>query len=245
VVRTTGVPESTLAERLDEIERGLPPLTLAYLPGVEGVDLRVTAWEMGTADAASRLARAASQIRAVAGEHAYGDADTDLAAVVLDQARAAGRTIAVAESCTGGLVGGRLTAVPGSSDVFLGGVICYADDAKADLAGVPLELIAEHGAVSEPVARARAAGARARLGAGAAVAITGIAGPGGGTPEKPVGTVWIATDVDGAVEARKVQFGGERDEIRARAAQAALFLLRRALGPLSSLHPAIPEQSSG
>jgi nicotinamide-nucleotide amidase len=230
MVRTTGVPESTLAERLGEIERAIAPLTLAYLPGVEGVDLRLTAWQMGPAEADSRLTQASLTIRSIAGEFVYGDDRADLAAVVLDAARARGCTLAVAESCTGGLLGGRLTAVPGSSDVFLGGLICYADGAKTGLAGVPPALIAEHGAVSEPVARALALGAQLRLGADAAVAVTGIAGPGGGTPEKPVGTVWIATAVGEAVESRKIMFGGERDEVRARAAQTALFLLLRAIG---------------
>lgn len=229
-VRTTGVPESTLAERLGEIETAIAPLTLAYLPGVDGVDLRLTAWDMTPVEAAARLDEAAAQLRAIAGESSYGGDDADLAAVVLDAARARGCTIAVAESCTGGLVGGRLTAVPGSSDVFLGGLICYADEAKTQLAGVPAELIAEHGAVSEAVARALAVGARTRLGADTAVAVTGIAGPGGGTPEKPVGTVWFATAAGEAVVSRKVMFGGERDEIRARAAQTALFLLLRAIG---------------
>lgn len=229
MVRTTAVPESTLAERLGEIEARIAPLTLAYLPSVDGVDLRLTAWGMGPAEAAERLAAASETLRNIAAEFTYGEAETDLAAVVLAVARGAGCTIAVAESCTGGLAGARLTAVPGSSDVFVGGVIAYADDAKTVLAGVPPELIATHGAVSEPVARAMATGVRARLGAGAALAITGIAGPDGGTPAKPVGTVWLATAVGDAVESRKVLFGGERDEIRARAAQTALFLLLRQL----------------
>lgn len=228
-VRTTGVPESTLAERVGEIERSIAPLTLAYLPGVDGVDLRLTAWDMNPAEAASRLEEAAGRLRTIAGDASYGGDDADLAAVVLDAARARGRTIAVGESCTGGLVGARLTAVPGSSDVFVGGLICYADAAKTDLAGVPADLVSRHGAVSEEVARALAAGARERLGADAAVAVTGIAGPGGGTPDKPVGTVWFATAVGHDVAARRVMFGGERDEVRARAAQTALFLLLRAV----------------
>jgi nicotinamide-nucleotide amidase len=230
-VRTTGVPESTLAERLGEIEPAISPLTLAYLPGVDGVDLRLTAWDMTPAEAAERLDEAAARLRSVAGDASYGGDDADLAAVVLDAARTRGCTLAVAESCTGGLLGGRLTAVPGSSDVFLGGVICYADEAKTELAGVPPALIAEHGAVSEAVACAMAAGTRARLGAGVAVAVTGVAGPGGGTAEKPVGTVWFAT-AGASVTARKVMFGGERDEIRARAAQTALFLMLKAVSAL-------------
>jgi nicotinamide-nucleotide amidase len=184
---------------------------------------------MAPTEAGWRLAQAAETLRAAAGDYAYGDGNIDLASVVLDAARARGATLAVAESCTGGLVGARLTAVPGSSDVFVGGVISYANEAKTGLAGVPAELIREHGAVSEPVARAMAEGVRARLGATVAVAVTGIAGPGGGSAEKPVGLVWFATAAGGGTEARRVQYAGERDEIRARASQGALHLLLRRL----------------
>src|SRR5690606_8621052 len=194
-----------------------------------GVDLRLTAWDMSPAEAAARLDEAADRLRAIAGDASYGGDDADLAAVVLEAARARGRTVAVAESCTGGLLGARITAVPGSSDVFLGGLICYADAAKTERAGVRAEVIARHGAVSEEVARALAAGAHARLGADVAVSVTGVAGPGGGTREKPVGTVWFATALGDEITSRKVMFGGERDEIRARAAQTALFLLLKAL----------------
>jgi nicotinamide-nucleotide amidase len=126
-------------------------------------------------------------------------------------------------------VGGRLTEVPGSSDVFLGAVVCYHNDVKTSLLGVPTELIAAEGAVSEAVARAMAAGAVTRLSVDAAVAVTGIAGPGGGTEAKPVGTIWLAVALGPAVETRKLLLAGNRHEIRARAAQAALSLLYRVL----------------
>jgi nicotinamide-nucleotide amidase len=228
-IRTSGIPESALAERLGEIDREIAPVTLAYLPGPEGVDLRLSAWELAGAEADRQLREAANLVLARAGNTVYGEGDADLAAIVLDAARARGVRLAVAESCTGGLVGARLTEVPGSSEVFVGGVIAYDNGLKRDLLGVPAPMLETHGAVSEPVARAMAEGAAQRFGAGAAVAVTGIAGPGGGTEAKPVGTVWMACALDGAVRSRRSVFPGSRHEIRARAAQAVLLLLYRTL----------------
>jgi nicotinamide-nucleotide amidase len=242
-LRTTSVAESALADRLGDLARGVDGLSLAYLPGREGTDLRLVARDRPAADADAALAAAAARVRERVGEFVYGDDDTDLAAVVLDACRRRGLTIAVGESCTGGLLGARLTSVPGSSDVVLGGVIAYSNAVKTAELDVPDAVIAEHGAVSEPVARQMAAGARARLGAAVGVGITGVAGPGGGTPEKPVGTVWVAVDVEGA-EPRAVRnpFVGDRDEIRFRAAQFALDLVRRAVvgGPLAPTPPLPP-----
>ena len=229
VVRTTAIPESTVAERMGDIEREIAPLTMAYLPGTQGVDLRVTAWGLEPDVADRRLRAAALLLRERAGEHVYGEGDDDLAAVVLERARRGGLSLGTAESCTGGLVGGRLTEVPGSSDVFAGGVVCYSNRLKTELLGVSAELLAEHGAVSEAAARAMADGARARLGVDVTVSITGIAGPGGGTEEKPVGTVWFAVASSGGTEAKRVIFLGSRREIRERAAQTALFLVHRTL----------------
>lgn len=228
-VRTTGIPESTLAERMGEIEGEIAPLTLAYLPGLDGVDLRLSAWQLSPGETDSRLRAAADLLRERAGEHFYGEGDTDLAAVVLDLARAQGLRIGAAESCTGGLVGARLTEVPGSSEVFLGAVVPYDNELKTRLLGVPAELIAQHGAVSEPVARAMALGAGPALGVDLAVAVTGIAGPGGGSEAKPVGTVWLGVARGERVESRRTILLGSRHDLRARAAQAALFLLYRSL----------------
>ena len=224
-VRATGIAESTLAERMGEIEAAIAPLTLAYLPGLEGVDLRVTAWSLPPAEADRRLADAVRELRARAGGAVYGEDDADLAALVLDRARAAGVRLAVAESCTGGLVGARLTEVPGSSDVFAGGIIAYENVAKSSLLGVPAALLEREGAVSEPVAAAMAEGALERLGADLAVSVTGIAGPGGGTDAKPVGTVCFGLAGRGGTATRRSILIGTRSEIRRRAAQAALFLL--------------------
>ncbi len=230
VVRTTGVAESALAERLGEIEAEVAPLTLAYLPGFDGVDLRLSAWSLPADEADARLAAGAVLLRERAGAFAYGQGDDDLAALVLERARRLGRRVGTAESCTGGLVGGRLTEIPGSSDVFVGGVICYADKVKTELLGVDPALIAAEGAVSEPVARAMATGAARVLGVDLAVAVTGIAGPGGGSEAKPVGTVWLAVADRDAVQALLIRVPGDRQNVRTRSAQAALHLLYRTLG---------------
>jgi nicotinamide-nucleotide amidase len=229
VVRTTAIPESTLAERMGDVEREIAPLTLAYLPGIHGVDLRVTAWRMDPGEADRRLRQAADLLTARAGEHVYGEGDADLAAVVLERARRANLSLGAAESCTGGLVGGRLTDIPGSSDVFLGAVVCYANRLKTELLDVPADLIGAHGAVSEEVARAMAEGARRRLGVDLAVSVTGIAGPTGGTADKPVGTVWFAVASATGTQTRGVVFFGSRREVRERATQTALYLLDRRL----------------
>jgi len=235
LVRTSGIPESSLAERMGDVEREIAPLTLAYLPGLEGVDLRLSAWDLAPDEAERRLHAAAVLLRSRGAENVYAEGESDLAALVLDEARSQGLRLAVAESCTGGLLGARITEVPGSSDVFVGGVIAYDNALKVDLLGVPETLLAEHGAVSEPVARAMAEGAAARFGVAATISVTGIAGPSGGTPEKPVGTVWIGCSYNGSVETRHSVFPGSRHEVRARAAQAALFLLYRRLS--AAAHP--------
>ncbi|MGH7629440.1 MAG: competence/damage-inducible protein A [Gemmatimonadales bacterium] len=228
MVRTSGIPESLLAERLGDIEERVAPLTLAYLPGYDGVDLRLTAWDAVPADADAVLAAGIALLRERAGDNVYGEDDADLAAVVLEAARQRRVRIAVAESCTGGLVGKRLTDTPGSSDVFVGGVIAYDNTVKLTMLEVPAEVLDAHGAVSGEVAGAMALGAARRFGVPLAVAVTGVAGPGGGSEAKPVGTVWLATSLDGVAEATRVLLPGSRAEIRMRAAQAALlFALRR------------------
>jgi nicotinamide-nucleotide amidase len=228
-LRTTGVPESALGERVGPLEDALAPLSLAYIPSVDGVDLRLTAWSLEPPKADRLLAAGAERLGRELGAHCYGEDETDLAAVALAAVRARGATIAVAESCTGGLLGARLTAIPGASDTFVGGVVAYDDGVKTDILGVPAEILERHGAVSEEVVRAMAAGAARTFGARCTLAITGVAGPGGGTPEKPVGTVWLALQADGATAAVRRVFPGDRAEIRARSAQAALDLLRRHL----------------
>jgi len=225
-LRTTGVPESALAERVAPVEGGLPPLSLAYLPGLAGVDLRLTAWGVAPEEADALLERGAARLRAVLGSRCYGEEDDDLAALVLERLRRDGERLAVAESCTGGLLGGRLTAIPGASDVFVGGVIAYDDAVKRALLDVPGELLERHGAVSEETVSAMAQGAQRRFGTACALAVTGIAGPSGGTPDKPVGTVWLAARRGETTRVVRRVFPGPRDNVRARSAQAALDLLR-------------------
>jgi nicotinamide-nucleotide amidase len=226
-LRTTGVGESFIADRVMSLEGGVGDADLAYLPNAEGTDLRLTVRGARPEDAARRLAAAAERLRTVVGDAIYGEDGADLAAVVLALCRERGLTIGVAESCTGGLLGARLTAVPGSSDVVVGGVIAYSNGLKTALLDVPSGLLEHQGAVSEAVVRAMASGARAATGASVGVAITGIAGPGGGTEEKPVGTVWIASDLEGAVESRRLRLIGDRAEVRQRATQASLEMVRR------------------
>jgi len=230
-IRTTGIAESLLAEHIEAMERDTGPLgvTLAYLPSIAGVDLRLTVRDVPENVANESLSRAAARIRAAAGEWTYGEGEDDLAAIVLDLCRQRRLTIGVAESCTGGLLGARLTAISGASDVMLGGVIAYDNEVKQRRLGVEESALREHGAVSEEVVRQMARGARDATGARVGLSITGIAGPSGGTPEKPVGTVWMGTDIDGAVEARLLRLWGDRYEIRERAAQWTLEFLRRRL----------------
>lgn len=226
-LRTANIAESALADRLGDLAAGVDGLPLAFLPGNDGVDLRLTSWMLREQEAEKALEVAGQKIRNKVGEFIYGENEDDLAALILAECERRGLTIAVAESCTGGMLGERLTAVPGSSKVILGGVIAYANEVKIRQLGVSAELIVQHGAVSEAVARAMATGVRERLGAGVGMGITGVAGPDGGTPDKPVGTVWVAIDVEGEVVAIRGLLPGSRSEIRYRASQLALDRLRR------------------
>ena len=192
------------------------------------------------------LASDAARLRERLGSWIYGEGDADLAAVVLDLCRTQGLTIGVAESCSGGLLGGRLTAIPGSSEVFRGGVIAYDNEVKRELLGVSDATLREGGAVSEGVVREMAAGARHAVHASVGLAITGIAGPGGATADKPVGTVWICADIEGQSEASQLRLWGDRDEVRQRSAQWTLDLLRRRLSsPRLPAQPHVSAKTAG
>jgi len=230
-VRMFGLPESGLAETLREAE--------ASVPGFESLEittcLRRGEIEMVTRyepDATAAYAKLTQLLRDRHGQQIYSEDGSnvdDLVAQLL-----AGRWIATAESCTAGLLAARLTDRPGSSDYVAGGVVAYSNEAKAELLGVDPALIEAHGAVSEPVAEAMAAGALQRFGADTAVAITGIAGPGGGTAEKPVGTVCftVMLGAPGAADrivTRTLRLPGNRSDIRERSTTVAMHLLRRIL----------------
>lgn len=247
-LHTIGVGESSIADKLGELGKGVNGLSLAFIPGIAGVDLRLTSRGRSSVDTDAALAEGARILRDSLGDVIYGEGSTNLASIVIDACRDSKLRIAVAESCTGGMLGEHITAVAGASDVFHGGLIAYDNRVKRQLLGVLDSDLAEQGAVSEPVALQMAKGVRLRLGTEIGVSITGIAGPGGGTPEKPVGTVWIAVDVsegrppiprpDGEppitpyAKARVFHFIGNRDEIRYRAAQAALDMIRRTVRDL-------------
>ncbi|MDQ3697614.1 MAG: nicotinamide-nucleotide amidohydrolase family protein, partial [Gemmatimonadota bacterium] len=228
-LRTTGIGESALAALLAEDAQGLPGLPLAYNPKWQGTDLRFTARGLSRMAAERVLDEAVAKLYVRARRYIYGEEEADLAATVLDLARSRGMHIATAESCTGGLLGGRITAIPGSSDVYLGGVVAYEDDVKTRLLGVQVNTLREHGSVSEAVALEMAKGVRARIGGDLGVGITGTAGPGGGTAAKPVGLVWIAVSGDGPDRTFGRVYSGDREEIRLRATQSALDMIRRSL----------------
>jgi nicotinamide-nucleotide amidase len=186
-------------------------------------------WTVDPPDAEPRAAAIESAVRAIFGESVWGSGKEELAALVVARLTARGQKVALAESCTGGLVASALTAVPGASAVLDLGVVAYADAVKAEVLGVPGALLAAHGAVSEPVARAMAEGVRRAGGATWGIGITGIAGPTGGTPEKPVGTVHLALAGPAGTQALARLYRGDRDRVRRAAAFEALDLLRRAL----------------
>jgi nicotinamide-nucleotide amidase len=227
---TSGIGESALQERLGDLSDLLgEELGLAYLPSTSGVRLRLTATNGDTAAAQNQLDRLEARIRERAGAHVIGTGDAELEEVLGRRLRAAGRTIASAESATGGLIGHRLTGVSGSSAYYEGSVVAYANRIKRSVLGVRADAIEEHGAVSEPVALQMAGGVRDALDVDVGVATTGIAGPTGGTEEKPVGTVWLGyADGVGARAVRR-QFVEDRTLNKELFATAALDLVRRRL----------------
>ena len=222
-----GMVESEVDEALRDLIGPGPLGTVTILAGVGGIEILAAGAGGDASD--GEVARIVAEARRRLGPAVVGTGDVTVASAVGDLLRARRGRLAVAESCTGGLVGGRVTEIPGSSEWFVGGFVVYSDAMKESVLGVPADLLAAHGAVSEPVAVAMAKGALARAGATHAVSITGIAGPGGGTPAKPVGLVHFAVaSAHGVAPVRRL-FGGDRQTIRGRAVTAALDLARRRL----------------
>lgn len=220
-----GIGESDIVNRLSGDAFPGPGIDVAYCANVGRVEIRLT----GPAGTAGALDRAAALLRARLGDHLYAESAESLEEVVGRLCVARRRRLAVAESCTGGLITHRLTNVPGSSAYVLGGIVAYANQAKVRDLGVDLKLIERDGAVSSAVAKAMAEGVRARCGADLGLGVTGIAGPGGGTAEKPVGLVHVAVADELGTVAREFRFLGPRAVIKEWSAQMGLDLLRRRL----------------
>jgi nicotinamide-nucleotide amidase len=229
VLRITGRTESDVDTHAQPVygrwAQGAIPITTTILAVMGQIELHLTAVAPGGA-ADKALDAAVGELTAVLGSSVYSDDGRTLEVVVGDLLRARQFTVGVAESCTGGLLMSRLTDVPGSSTYVERGFVCYSNASKIELLDVPEDLLAVHGAVSEPVARAMASGARTRAGTDVGIGVTGIAGPDGGTPDKPVGTVAVAVDVRGDVRVRTFQFIGGRDQVKFQGSQAALNMLR-------------------
>jgi nicotinamide-nucleotide amidase len=226
-VLIAGEGESVIAERLEKIEDRLSEnMSLAYLPNLGTVRLRLSARGNVESQLQRQLDEYRNHIEGALGELVYGYGKDDLASVVGRGLRERGQTLATAESCTGGLLGSMITAHPGSSEHYVGGVVAYSNALKQSLLGVPGPVLVDHGAVSEETIVAMAEGARERLGADYAIATSGIAGPGGGTKEKPVGTIWIAVATPERTVTRLLRSGKDRERNITYAALQALNLLR-------------------
>jgi nicotinamide-nucleotide amidase len=222
-LKITGMGESDIVEHIQSDLEAMAGLDLGYCIGRGDVDVRL-------AGGSAVVERGATLVRERIGDYIVSEDRRIVEEVCVALLAERGEWIATAESCTGGMIANRLTDVSGASAVFGHGFVTYANDAKTQNVGVPADLIAEHGAVSEPVARAMVEGCLRVSGANHALAVTGIAGPTGGTPEKPVGTVFVAlTSTGHGTEVRKLHFPGARDRFKMLTSQAALEMLRRRL----------------
>jgi nicotinamide-nucleotide amidase len=227
---TSGLAESMLAERIAEWEEALPEyLRLAYLPSPNIVRLRLSAYEVDGATVEQEIEQQFKKLEALIPTHIVGYEGATVQEMVHNMLIENGKTLAVAESCTGGSISSKFTAMAGASAYFLCGVTAYANEAKRDLLGVDASLLEKYGAVSEQVARAMAEGVRRISGADYAVATTGIAGPTGGSPEKPVGTVWFAVASERGTEAMMRISGTDRGQIIDRATAYAIEMLYKEL----------------
>ena len=232
-LKITGRIESQTDEALQPLYRTwaqqTPQISATILAALGQIEVHLSTRAASTDLAAAALDVAVREVTGVLGDDVFSVDGRSMEAVVGDLLVTRAYRIAVAESCTGGLLTSRLTDVAGSSRYVDSAVVVYSNDAKTDLIGVPQDLIAQHGAVSEPVAQAMAAGVRTRAGVEVGIGVTGIAGPGGGTAEKPVGTVAIAAAIVSDARSRMFRFHGEREQVKFQASQAALDMVRRML----------------
>ncbi|MGC9969108.1 MAG: competence/damage-inducible protein A [Bryobacteraceae bacterium] len=223
------MPESEVDQRIAPVYTKYKNPVTTILAAAGDIQIHLRARCSTAAEAESLLAEVGPLIEAILGDSIYAKNLDPLEVVVGKALRARSQTLSVAESCTGGLVAERITSVPGASDYFLGGFLTYTDRIKTELLGVPADLLREHTAVSEPVAEALARGARERTGSTWALSVTGVAGPTGGTEATPLGTVIVGLAGPDACSTRRARFLGDRDRVRALAAQLALDVLRREL----------------
>ena len=229
-VRTVGIGESFLAEKIAEWEEALPPaIKLAYLPSFSGVRLRLTGYGTDEKLIRESLHSFSDSLLKLIDEYVYGYDETEIEDAIGMLLKEKGATISTAESCTGGYVAHRLTSVAGSSSYFLGSIVSYSNEVKESMLGVDRETLERYGAVSEQVAKQMAEGAKERLRSTFAVSATGIAGPSGGSPEKPVGTVWVACAGPSGTVSRKLQLGTLRDVNIQLTAMHVMNLLRQEL----------------
>jgi nicotinamide-nucleotide amidase len=226
-LRTFGLPESAVGERLAGVEQAFAGTTIGYRAHFPEIEVKVLARGASLAAARELCGRATAEVRSRLGTHVFGETDDTFAGIVGRALRAHGWTLAIAESCTGGLVGHLLTREPGASDFLLLDAVTYANSSKSSVLGVNEETIRWHGAVSSEVAAAMADGAKRVSGADVALSLTGIAGPSGGTEGKPVGTVYIAlARPDGPTQVSHRVFGGDRSQVQTLAAYAGLQMVR-------------------
>ncbi len=227
VYKVVGLPESEVDQRIAPIYTAYTSVTTTILAVAGAIEIHLRARAAHEDEAEALLTELGDKIELALGDHVFSTRGESLEQIVAMYLNMKQKSVAVAESCTGGLLSERLTRVPGSSGYFLGGVVCYSNDLKTKLAGVPPALLETHGAVSKPVAQALAEGIRNRSGANIGIGITGVAGPSGGTPEKPVGLVYISLADERGTQVREFRFPGDRERIRHWATQAALELIRR------------------
>ena len=233
---TFGLAESILADTIASWEEALPPyLHLAYLPSALCIRLRLSAYEIDRQQAEQEIESQIEKLSKVIPHYIIGSEDDSLESVTGTLLKTRGETLATAESCTGGNIAHRFTAMPGASEYFKGGVVAYANEVKMALLGVDPESLNRYGAVSQSVAEQMAEGVRRATGATYGISTTGIAGPTGGTPEKPVGTVWMAVATPNGVFSRRMVFGSVRSQNIERASSNCINLLRLQLLGLGDL----------